>query len=151
MGGFLKFLIALVVVAALAVGVAWIVAGRSAGPSLEIRQPGQFIGQGGTAEIVAKAPGGRFTTLDVTLEQGGKTFPVYTLDPRERTTITNNAADSMYVMRPIGKKAIPDLQAGPARLVVRAKRPVLYGLRQVETTTDRRRRSKMLRVPMPGL
>ena len=30
-------------------------------------------------------------------------------------------------MRPIGKKAIPDLQTGPARSSSRAKRPVLYG------------------------
>ena len=40
-------------------------------------------------------------------------------------------------MRPIGKQAIPDLQAGPARIVVRASRPVLYGLRQAESTATR--------------
>jgi len=43
----------------------------------------------------------------------------------------------MFVMRPIGKKTIPDLQAGAARIVVRATRPVLYGLRQVESTATR--------------
>ena len=40
-------------------------------------------------------------------------------------------------MRPVGKTAIPDLQSGPARIVVRASRPVLYGLRDVESTTTR--------------
>jgi hypothetical protein len=34
----------------------------------------------------------------------------------------------MFVMRPIGKKTIPDLQAGAARIVVRATRPVFVRL-----------------------
>ena len=137
MRGLLKFLFFLVGLAALGFGVAFIVAGRQAGPGIEIRQPGKFIGQGGTLDLVVQAPGGRFTTVDVALEQGGKRFPVYALDRRERTTTQPESAERMFVMRPIGKKAIPDLQAGPARIVVRASRPVLYGLRQVETTTTR--------------
>jgi murein DD-endopeptidase MepM/ murein hydrolase activator NlpD len=40
-------------------------------------------------------------------------------------------------MRPIGKQAIPDLAAGSARIVVRASRPVLYGIRHVESTATR--------------
>jgi len=39
------------------------------------------------------------------------------------------------VMRPVGKKAIPDLQSGPARIVINASRPVLFGLRNVSSTT----------------
>src|SRR6185295_16863694 len=104
MRGFLKFLVGLVVLAFLVVGGAWVWAGRLPGPSLEIRQPGQFIGQAGTLDVMAQAPGGQFTALDVTVEQSGKTFPVYTMDPRERTTLKNEAADRMFVMRPIGKK-----------------------------------------------
>jgi murein DD-endopeptidase MepM/ murein hydrolase activator NlpD len=137
MRGFLKFLLGLVVLAVVVLGIAWIVAGRQAGPAIEVRQPGKFIGQGGTLDLVVQAPGGRFTAVDVALEQGSKRFPVYTLDPRERTTVQPETADRMFVMRPIGKKAIPELQGGPARLVIRASRPVLYGLRQVETTTTR--------------
>jgi murein DD-endopeptidase MepM/ murein hydrolase activator NlpD len=40
-------------------------------------------------------------------------------------------------MRPIGKRTIPELQQGAARIVVRATRPVLFGLRQAESTTTR--------------
>src|SRR5262245_20407419 len=137
MRGFLKFLVALLVLALLVVGGAWVWAGRLPGPTIEIRQPGQFVGQAGTLDVMAQAPRGQFSTLDVTVEQGGKTFPVYSMDPRERTTLKNEAADRMFVMRPIGKKVIPDLQAGAARIVVHAKRPVLYGLRQVESTATR--------------
>jgi len=137
MRGFLKLLVALVVLALLVVGGAWVWAGRLPGPVIEIRQPGQFVGQAATLDVMAQAPRGQFSTLDVTVEQGGKTFPVYSLDPRERTTLKNEAADRMFVMRPIGKKVIPDLQAGPARIIVRARRPVLYGLRQAESTATR--------------
>jgi murein DD-endopeptidase MepM/ murein hydrolase activator NlpD len=137
MRAFLKFLLALVVLAALVAGGAWIWAGRMAGPVIEIRQPGQFIGQAATLDLMVQAPGGRFSTVDVVVQQGGKTFPVYTLDPRERTTVKTDTAERMYVMRPIGKKTIPDLQAGPARIVVTARRPVLYGLRQVESTATK--------------
>lgn len=137
MRAFLKFLFALVVLALLVVGGAWIWAGRMAGPTIEIRQPGQFVGQAATLDMTVQAPGGRFSTVDVVVQQGNKTFPVYTLDPRERTTVKGDAADRMYVMRPIGKKTIPDLQPGPARIVVRASRPVLYGLRQVESTATK--------------
>src|SRR5262245_49684110 len=137
MGGFLKFLLALVVLVVLVFGGAWVWAGRQAGPTIEIRQPGQFIGQAANLDLLVQAPGGRFSSVDVAVEQNGKAFPVYTLDPRERTTVNTGAADKMFVMRPIGKKTIPDLQAGAARIVVRAKRPVLYGLRQVESTATR--------------
>ena len=40
-------------------------------------------------------------------------------------------------MRPIGKRAIPALQNGPARIVVHAARPVLYGIREAVTSIAR--------------
>ena len=75
--------------------------------------------------------------VDVSVEQNGKTFPVYSLDPQKPDASKPDSADKIYVMRPIGKQAIPELQAGPARIVVRASRPVVYGLRQAESTATR--------------
>src|SRR5258705_11016661 len=40
-------------------------------------------------------------------------------------------------MRRIGKRVIPELRAGPARIVVHAARPVLRGYRQLATETTR--------------
>jgi murein DD-endopeptidase MepM/ murein hydrolase activator NlpD len=134
MRAFMKFLVFLVVLAAISVGGAWVWAGRQAGPTIEIRQPGKFLGRNGSVELMVQAPDGRFSAVDVSVEQNGKTFPVYALDPQNPGAAKADAADKMYVMRPIGKQAIPDLQAGPARIVVRASRPVVYGLRQAETT-----------------
>jgi murein DD-endopeptidase MepM/ murein hydrolase activator NlpD len=135
MRAFMKFLVFLVVVAAVIVGGAWVWAGRQAGPSIEIRQPGKFLGRTGSVELMVQAPDGRFSAVTVSVEQNGKTFPVYTLDAQDPSAAKAVTADKMYVMRPIGKQAIPDLQAGPARILVRASRPVAYGLRQAESTT----------------
>ncbi|HLG58950.1 MAG TPA: M23 family metallopeptidase [Vicinamibacterales bacterium] len=133
----MKFLVFLVVLAALVVGGAWVWAGRSAGPTIEIRQPGGFIGRNGTVDLMVQAPGGRFSAVDVTLEQGGKSFPVFTLDPQNPNAVKADAAERMYVIRPVGKQAIPELQAGPARIVVRAARPVVYGIRQAVSTATK--------------
>jgi murein DD-endopeptidase MepM/ murein hydrolase activator NlpD len=133
----LKFLVFLVVVAAVVFGGAWVWAGRQAGPAIEIRQPGKFLGRTGTVELMVQAPGGVFSAVDVAVEQGGKTFPVYSLEGQKPDAGKSDSADKMYVMRPVGKQAIPDLQAGPARIVVRASRPVVYGLRRAESTATR--------------
>jgi murein DD-endopeptidase MepM/ murein hydrolase activator NlpD len=134
MRAFLRFLLFLLVVAVLVGGGAWYWAGRSAGPTVTIRQPGKFVGQNSSLELMAEAPEGKFTSIDVTVEQAGKTFPVFTLD-QPQGNIRQESAERLYVMRPVGKKAIPDLQSGPARIVITASRPVLFGLRNVSSTT----------------
>ena len=137
MRAFLKFILFLLVVAVVVVGAGWLWAGRSAGPSIEIRQPGGFLGQTSMLEMSVEAPEGKFSRIDATVEQNGKTFPVFTLEQQGQATVKQDTAERMYVMRPIGKRAVPDLQPGPARIVVRAARPVFYGLRQVESTVTR--------------
>ena len=131
---FLKFIVFLLVLAVLAGGIAWFWAGRSAGPTIAIRQPGKFVGQNSSLEMMVEAPEGKFSSLDVTVEQGGKTLPVFTLD-QPKGDIRQESAERLYIMRPVGKRALPDLQSGPARIVVRASRPVLFGLRNVSSTT----------------
>ena len=134
---FVKFLAVLVVLVVIVGGGAWVWAGRAAGPTVEIRQPGGFIGQASTLELMVEAPQGRFSAIDVSLEQNGRTYPVFTLDQPEQATTRQDGADRLYLMRPIGKRAVPELQAGAARIVVRAARPVLYGMRNAETTSSR--------------
>ena len=82
----MKFLVFLVVLAAIGVGGAWVWAGRQAGPTIEIRQPGKFLGRTGSVELMVQAPGRRFSGVDVSVEQNGKTFPVYSLDAAEVPT-----------------------------------------------------------------
>jgi hypothetical protein len=137
MRAFLKFILFLVVLAVVVVGAGWFWAGRSPGPSIEIRQPGGFLGQTSMLEMSVEAPEGKFSRIDASIEQNGKTFPVFTMDEQGQATVKQDTAERLYVMRPIGKRAVPDLQPGAARIVVRAARPALYGLRQVESTVTR--------------
>ena len=137
MRALLKFLVFLVILAAIVLAGAWLWAGRMAGPAIDVRQPGKFIGQATSLEMRAESPDGRFSRLDVTVEQNGKSFPVFTLDQPKDASVKRESAQRLYVMRPVGKKAIPELQNGSARIVIHAARPVVYGIRQVETTVTR--------------
>jgi murein DD-endopeptidase MepM/ murein hydrolase activator NlpD len=137
MRALLKFLLLLIVLGAVVVGGAWIWAGRMAGPVIEIRQPDKFIGRTSSLDVSLTAPQGRFSRVEIGIEQNGKTHPVFTLEQPTRANVTQDTADRFFVMRPIGKQAIPELQPGQARIVVSASRPVLYGLRQAESTATR--------------
>jgi len=133
----LKLLVILLLIGGIVYGAAWFWAGRQAGPDVQLRQPEKFVGQSSALEVVAEAPGGRFSRLEVTLEQNGKSFPVFSLDQPTQATTRQETADRFYVMRRVGKQAFPELQAGAARITVRAARPVVYGIRQAETTVTR--------------
>jgi hypothetical protein len=132
---FFKFLLFVVVLCGLVFAGAWFWTGRGDGPTIALRQPGRFVGQSSTLELRVDAPGGEFSRVDVTLEQHGKSFPIFALDNRAGdASVKKDTSDQLYVMRQFGKQSIPELQAGPATIVVHAARPVLFGLREREST-----------------
>src|SRR6187551_296854 len=131
----LKLLLGVLVLGVIGLGGAWLWAGRMDGPKLEIRQPQKFVGQNTPLELMAQAPEGRFSKLEAVLEQGGKTFPIYSL--AESAAGAPQSGTELYISRPLGKRSIPELKSGPARVVVHASRPVLYGLRDAESSLTR--------------
>lgn len=137
----MRFLVRLLVVAVIAAlgAVAWSQASRAPAPAVDVRSPERLVGHSGSLELLVTTPGGRLSRLDVVLEQEGRTLPVFSLDRAtdERVEVRQDAADRLWVVRQIGKQALPDLAAGPARLVVTAARPSLLGLREVTATTTR--------------
>jgi murein DD-endopeptidase MepM/ murein hydrolase activator NlpD len=133
----MRILLALVAVLALAAGGAFLYAGRMPGPSIEISKPDKFIGQSTPLEVVVTAPKGELSALRIAVEQGGKAIPVATLADLPGDAIKQEQADRLRVTRDVGKQSLGDLQAGDARIVVTASRPVLYGLRQAESTATR--------------
>src|SRR5688500_23637 len=140
MRALLKFLFVIVLLGAAGFGGAWWWAGRMSGPSIDLKHPDRFVGQATSLELTLQAPGGRFSHASVTLAQNGVNHEVFTLEPQAdpaNKDATKEAADKLYVIKPIGRKAIPDLRSGPARITVRAARPVLYGLREIETVETR--------------
>jgi murein DD-endopeptidase MepM/ murein hydrolase activator NlpD len=137
MRALLKFVALLVVLCAVVYAGAWLWAGRAAGPVIEIRQPGKFLGQTNNLELMVDSPGGQFSSIDVALEQNGKSYPVFALDQQNQATVKQESADRLYIIRPVGKRAVPELQAGAARIVVHASRPVVYGIRQAESVATK--------------
>jgi len=133
----MRKLLLFVVVLALIAGGAWLWAGRMDGPRIEVRGPERFIGQATPLDVRVESPGGEFSRVEVTLEQKGRTHPVFSLEQPAQGSLKQETAERIYIMRPVGKRDIPELEAGPARIVVRAARPVMYGMRQAESEAAR--------------
>lgn len=143
----MRKLFAVLLLIVVAGGLAWFLAGRAAGPGLTLGAPTAVIGHRTPFRLEVYAPGGAVTGLDVTLEQNGKALPVGSLAQKQGLSIAP-AADKVTVTGEIGRQAAPDLVAGPATLVVRATRPVLFGLRQVSSTL---RKDLQVRLAPPTL
>src|SRR3954468_8793521 len=88
----LRWLAGLLIVAALAFGILYLAAGRAAPPQLTIDKPDRMVGQTGAVEVTGQAPNARFTALTITLEQNGKSYPLYALDGAGTATNAANGA-----------------------------------------------------------
>lgn len=133
----LTLLLVVLAAAVVAIAGAWIWAGRAAGPTIDLKRPTRFIGQATPLDISVESPGGEFSSVDIVLEQGDRSYPIFTLDQPAPEGVRQETAERLYIMRPVGKKDVPELQAGAARIVVRAARPVLYGFRQATSVATR--------------
>ncbi len=133
----MRTLLVLLVLLGLGVGAAWYFAGQSPGPIIEIAQPTKAVGQTGELAVNVDAPGGKLTQLNVALEQNGKRTPLFSLSETSAAQMTREGDDRIRVTRSIGKRQIPELEAGNARIVVTAVRPVLFGYREVQSTAAR--------------
>jgi murein DD-endopeptidase MepM/ murein hydrolase activator NlpD len=133
----MRFLLGLVLILLLALGGAYVAAGRMAGPPIQINKPEKLVGVSTPLEVEVQAPGARVEDLRIVLEQNGKQFPLFTLADQKGAQLRQSGADRLVVSREIGKQAVPELQSGDAALVVTAARKVLYGIRTVESTARR--------------
>jgi murein DD-endopeptidase MepM/ murein hydrolase activator NlpD len=132
-----RWLLALVVLIALAAAGAYLVAGRGAPPQVTIEKPDRVVGLSGALDVTAAAPNATLTALTITLEQNGRSYPLYTLDGAQTATVTRVDPDTLRVSRPLGKQSVPELQSGKARIVVTATRPALLNLRTLTGTASK--------------
>jgi murein DD-endopeptidase MepM/ murein hydrolase activator NlpD len=137
MESMLRWLFALVVLLALAFAGAYTAAGRGAPPQVTIDKPDRFVGRAGTLDVTADAPNAQLSALSITLEQNGRSIPLFTLDGPQTASVTRVDRNHLKVSRPLGKQSVPDLQSGPARVVVSATRPSFLDLRQLTSTTSK--------------
>jgi murein DD-endopeptidase MepM/ murein hydrolase activator NlpD len=134
-----RALVVLVVLALGSAGAAWVLAGREAGPAIEIKSPATTIGQKSALEFFVDAPAGKLTRLTATVSQGDQQMPVFALDDADGTAgdVKQASSDRLWVIRPIGKATQPALAAGKATITVTAARPVLFGYREAVTTVTK--------------
>ncbi len=112
-------------------------AGQTTPPTITIEQPAGPVGQQGTLQFTAGVGRTIFSGIDATLEQNGKTFPLFTLTNPGPTAITRLDADHLRVSVLIGKVALPELQQGPASVTVTASRTSFLRIRDVHTTLSK--------------
>jgi murein DD-endopeptidase MepM/ murein hydrolase activator NlpD len=137
----LRAFLGFVLLVLLACGAAYVVAGRGAPPQLTIAKPDRLVGQTGSLEVTAEAPKARFTSLAIALEQNGKSTPLFTLangqQPPAGVTVAPVDANRIRITRGIGKRDLPELQAGAARIVVTAARPSFLSLRTLTSSASK--------------
>jgi murein DD-endopeptidase MepM/ murein hydrolase activator NlpD len=130
-----RWFFGLLVLLALAAGIAYVVAGNADGPVITINQP-SVVGQASTLDVTVDAPGARLSALTVQLDQKGRTFSIVDSASAEDGSAAREG-DRLRITKPVGKSTLPELESGPATLRVSASRPVLYGLRHVSSEAAR--------------
>ena len=139
----MRWLLGLVLILAVAAAGTYYVAGRGAPPHLTINKPDRPIGQVGAVDVTAEAPNAKFTTLTITLEQNGKTVPLFMLDStagapaNKDASVTQVDRNQLRISRPLGKQSVPELQSGAARVVVTATRPSFLNLRPLTSVASK--------------
>jgi murein DD-endopeptidase MepM/ murein hydrolase activator NlpD len=125
-----RWFFGLLLIALVALGATYWVAGRASGPVIAITVP-PVVGQAAPLEIAVEAPGGNLDALSVQLEQAGRSFPIFTLGAG--SAAAKKEGDRVRIAQTIGKSAVPQLQPGTATVVVSATRPVMRGLRHISS------------------
>jgi murein DD-endopeptidase MepM/ murein hydrolase activator NlpD len=141
-----RWLTGLLITFLLVAGAAYWFAGRGQPPVITIERPERVVGQAGMLDVVVEAPGGRFTSLTVAVEQDGRTIPLFNLEGDLQTgaitgaeggAITQTGPDAVRVSRPLGKQSVPELQQGAARIAVAASRSSFLNLRILSNTVTK--------------
>ncbi|MCC7043999.1 MAG: M23 family metallopeptidase [Acidobacteria bacterium] len=126
------------VVLLLVAGGAFVYAGRLPGPAIEITSPGAFVGRSTPLDVVIDAPGSTVSSVDVAFEQNGVSTPLLSRAAGQVDGhVTDDGPGRVRVTHLVGRENVSGIVSGPARLVVTASRPVLFGLRQATSTAAR--------------
>src|SRR5262245_29240812 len=100
----MRYLFGLILLLALAAGVAYVVAGRGGGPSIQITKPEKFVGVSTPVEVVVGAPGANLKALKMVFDQNGKQTTLYemTAGPPHGEGIKLDVPDQLHITRNVG-------------------------------------------------
>jgi murein DD-endopeptidase MepM/ murein hydrolase activator NlpD len=133
----MRYLVGLLLVLLILAGGAFLIAGRMAGPGIQIERPDRFVGHSTPMDVVVSAPGAELSAMTIEVEQGDRRVQVYSMADPQGAEVKQDGEDRVRVSRDIGRQGIPDLQSGEARIIITAARPVMYGLRNAHSTETR--------------
>jgi hypothetical protein len=100
-------------------------------PVIEIVSLARLIGPSGDLDVTVESASRQLTRLDVTLEQSEGSWPVFALPGAEPAQLVEEGEHCLRLRRPIGKREVPGLEAGPLTVRVTAVRLVLFRLREI--------------------
>jgi len=132
----MRYLLGLVLIVVLAAGGLFMYAGSLPGPAIEIAKPTKYVGQSTPLEVTVTAPAAKLSNLQIVFEQNGKQTPLVSLAQPASGEIKQEGTDRVRVTKTIGRDAIPDLKSGPAKILVTAERPVMYGMRKAQSSAS---------------
>jgi murein DD-endopeptidase MepM/ murein hydrolase activator NlpD len=133
----MRILAVLVLFVLLALGGAWAYAGRGGAPEIAFDKPEKYIGQTATLDLTVTAPGSTLTQLDVVFEQAGQRVPLFSQAQPATASLKQETPDRVRLTRAIGRREIPSLKSGEARIAVTATRATLFGLRHLTASASR--------------
>jgi murein DD-endopeptidase MepM/ murein hydrolase activator NlpD len=131
-----------VLVAALALllaggAVAFYYAGQEPGPLVRIDRPAAIGGGGVALDVTVDSLGTTLRALDVSVEQQGRVFRLFSLDAPGAARFAQETPHRMRITQESPPGALNGLRDGPARLVVTASRGVLFGVRSAGSVETR--------------
>ncbi len=123
---------------ALVAGGVYLGAGGRPGPVVQIEHPAKFVGAATPLEVVVEWPLEGLSSFDVTFEQDGTQAMIFSLTgDTPGAAVREEDAKRVRVTRTLSRDSVSGLRAGPARIVVTAERPVVFGLRHVRSVVTR--------------
>ena len=112
-------------------------AGQEPGPLVKIEKPAAIGGGAVTLDVTVDALGSTLRRLEVSVDQQGRVFRLFSLDAPGQARFTQETPDRIRVTQESPAAALTGLRDGPARLIVTAARDVLFGIRRVESVETR--------------
>ena len=127
----LKWLLGLVFLLFVAAASIFYISRRETPPLVTISQPERVVGQTGTLTVdISGPPGATLKRVEISVEQNGQVTPLIGADGRIDVPLGT-------ISQPFGKQSVPQLRAGPARIVVSATRKSFLNLRTLTTTATK--------------
>jgi murein DD-endopeptidase MepM/ murein hydrolase activator NlpD len=132
----MKWLAALVVLLLVAVASILYISRRETAPAVTVEKPDRVVGQAGTLEVTVEGPASKLKDFSIAVEQNGQVIPI-AANGSTVNQVVQAAPNTLRTSLPFGKQAVPQLKAGPARIVVSATRKSFLNLRTLTTTATK--------------